>query len=88
LKESMQSRATLSSERIRSTDTESTDQLSSQAITELDSEPELEPEPEIDEDEPTDIRDLIEYLERKCARVEKEIDVAEEELSKLDQLSQ
>jgi hypothetical protein len=88
LKESMQSRATLSSERIRSTDTESTDQLSSQAITELDSEPEPEPEPEIDEDEPTDIRDLIEYLERKCVRVEKEIDLAEEELSKLDQLSQ
>jgi hypothetical protein len=86
LKESMQSRAPLSSDRVRSTDTDSTDNLSSQAITELDSEPEAETD--IDEDEPTDIRDLIEYLERKCVKVEKEIDQAEEELHKLDQLSQ
>lgn len=41
-----------------------------------------------EEEEPTDIRLLVDYLERKCERVEIKIDAAENELEKIDRLSQ
>jgi hypothetical protein len=41
-----------------------------------------------DEEEPTDIRELVEYLERKCERVQKKINFAEHEVEKIDRLSQ
>lgn len=41
-----------------------------------------------EEDEPTDIRDLIVYLQKRCERVDKKIETAEEEIHKIDRLSQ
>lgn len=41
-----------------------------------------------EEDEPDDVRLLVDYLERKCQRVQMKIDAAEVEMEKIDRLSQ
>lgn len=41
-----------------------------------------------EEEEPTDVRELVHFLERKVERVEMKIDAAEHEMEKIDRLSQ